>query len=437
MKHFQALRNLVMVVITTAVIAMTLTVAAAAQARQFKVLHEFRGNFDGTAPTSALIEDSNGNLYGTTITGGINNSNVCGGGCGTVFELSPKVGGGWTKTTLHWFTGNSDGGQPTGALVLDGDGNLYGTAQNGGVVGCGGTCGVIFKLSPASGPWTESTIYSFTGGSGGFEPSGLVRDSNGNLYGTTGSGGSNYGVAYELSESGGVWTETVLHTFANTDGSLPDSALYLDGSGNLFGTTLEGGVLTGTCKTFGGCGTVFEISPVSGGGWSFSEHMFTSSVKGLEPYGAALEDGEGNLYGVTSTAGASETGFNGNVYKLSPVAGGGWTETVIHVFDSTNGRGPVGLVADGSGGYFGTTAEGGNPSCQLGCGLVFDLKQTAKGGWEEVILHHFSGLYDGDLPNGLIVDANGNIFGTTESGGSTACPGGCGTVFEISAPVAK
>jgi uncharacterized repeat protein (TIGR03803 family) len=438
MKRFQPSRKLVMVPIITITIAMaiTLTVTTAAQVGQFKVLHEFKGSFDGLAPVAGLIEDANGNLYGTTIGGGLNNDNTCNAGCGTVFELSPNGSGGWTKETLHRFTGNSDGGEPVYSLVMDGDGNLYGTNENGGSLLCGiPGCGTVFELSPnGSGGWTESTIYSFAPGSGGFSPSGLVRDGSGNLYGVTGSGGSNYGVVYELSLSGGVWTETVVHTFDKSDGFGPNSTLLLDGNGNLFGTTIFGGVLTGACKAVAGCGTEFELSPASGRGWNFNEYAFSSPGKGLEPDGTGLEDAAGNLVGVSSAGGVSRFG---NVFQLTPVAGGGWTESVIHVFDGTKGSGPVGLVADGHGGYYGATAEGGETRCNSGCGLVFDLTPQAGGGWVETILHRFSGLYDGNLPNSLIVDANGNIFGTAQGGGSTACPGGCGTAFEITASAAK
>jgi hypothetical protein len=430
MKGAQLSRNLVMVAT-----AMTLTITAAAQAGQLRVLHEFRGKFDGAGPVAGLIQDSNGNLYGATIGGGINNRNTCSFGCGTVFELSPNSSGPWNKTVLYYFTGNSDGGQPTGSLVMDGVGNLYGTATNGGLSGCGQPgCGVVFELSPnGSGGWTESTIYSFTSGDGGFGPSGLLLD-GGNLYGTTGSGGANWGVAYELSPgTGGVWTEAVLHTFEETDGFGPDSALYRDSSGNLFGTALRGGALTGRCKEFDGCGTVFELSPASGGGWNFSEYAFPSPDKGLSPGGAVREDAAGNLFGVTSAGGAE---FRGIVFKLTPAAGGGWTESILHIFDETKGDGPVALIEDGNGGFYGTAEGGGETSCNGGCGLVFDLRPTSTG-WEETVLHRFSGLFDGSLPNALYVDASGNIFGTTEEGGGTACPGGCGTAFEILAPAAR
>jgi uncharacterized repeat protein (TIGR03803 family) len=434
MKGNQLVRNLVMVAT-----AMTLTITAAAQAGQFKVLHEFKGNFDGSTPVAGLIEDSSGNLYGTTLGGGFKNSNVCTFGCGTVFELSPNGSGLWTKTVLYYFTGRTDGGQPSASLVMDGAGNLYGTTENGGSLLCGiPGCGTVFELSPnGSGGWTESTIYSFTTGSGGFSPIGLLLN-GGNLYGVAFLGGADWGVVYELSPgTGGVWTETVLHTFENTDGAGPDSALYMDSSGNLFGTAMSGGVLTGSCKGEDGCGTVFELSPKSGGGWNFSEYSFPVVAKGVMPFGAVREDAEGNLFGVATVGGG--TNFEGVMYKLTPITGvfGGWTESVLHRFDVTDGTDPVALIEDGNGGYYAAVEGGGKTGCNGGCGLVVDMKQTSGGGWEEIVLHHFTGGFDGSQPNPLYVDANGNIFGTAGDGGSTACPGGCGTVFEITAPTAR
>ncbi len=416
-------------------LATTLTLTASAQAGHFKGLHEFKGGGDGITPVAGLIEDANGNLYGTTISGGLLNANNCNeSGCGTVFELSPATGGGWVKTTLHRFTGNRDGGAPTGALVMDESGNLFGTTENGGSQLCGTPgCGVVYELSPtSSSPWTLTVIYSFPDSSAGARPNGLVRDASGNLYGSTTNGGTDWGVVYALSQSSGSWVETVLHAFSNTDGSLPNSTLYMDGSGNLFGTTLQGGVLTGNCKTFGGCGTVFELSPASGGGWNFANYAFPTPTQGIFPVGAVREDASGNLYGVTSAGGINSGGV---AFKLVPVSGGGWTESVFHTFDLAKGSSPVGLIEDGKGGYYGAAQSGGNTSCNGGCGTVFDLTPTSSGGWVATTLHSFTGVGDGGLPNPLMVDANGNIFGTAEAGGRTNCAfGGCGTAFEITNP---
>jgi uncharacterized repeat protein (TIGR03803 family) len=166
-------------------------------------------------------------------------------------------------------------------------------------------------------------------------------------------------------------------------------------------------------------------------GWSFSEFQGPSRAKGIFADGSVREDGAGNLYGTAEAGGTDSAGV---IFKLTPASGGGWTESVIHIFDDTHGAYPVGLIEDGKGGFYGSALEGANSTCNGGCGVVYDLVPGPNGGWVENILHHFSGGYDGGNPSRLYVDANGNIFGVAEVGGSTVCQGGCGTVFEISAP---
>jgi uncharacterized repeat protein (TIGR03803 family) len=220
------------------------------------VLYRFAGGSDGNAPVAGLVFDAAGNLYGTTLHGGVGN-------LGTVFELSPGTGG-WTKTTLHRFTDkNGDGALPTAGLVLDQAGNLYGTTPNGGTKkSCYEGCGMVFELSPAAGgAWNESIVLEFNGPNGANPAGTLVLDSAGNLYGITqdGSKGNGGGIVFELSPaSGGVWTETVLHSFkfhvpSVGDGYFPNAGLLRDLLGNLFGTTVGGGLPNG--------GTVFEIVP--------------------------------------------------------------------------------------------------------------------------------------------------------------------------------
>jgi len=217
------------------------------------VLHAFTGPPDGGIPQGAPIMDAQGNLYGTTAAGG---SGSCAGGCGAVFELTPsQSGSSWTETVLHSFAG-ADGAQPYNGLVADAQGNLYGTTQLGGAYG-GGT---VFELTPENGVWTEILLYSFTGGADGGHPiSQLVFDNAGNLYGTTYAGGSGLrggrGVVFELtpSQGGSSWTETVLHRFAGKpDGAHSASGLVFDTEGNLYGTTGEGGLRNR--------GVVFEVS---------------------------------------------------------------------------------------------------------------------------------------------------------------------------------
>ncbi len=226
-----------------------------------KVLHNFGdGGNDGYLPGSGLIIDAHGNLYGTTAGGGTH-------GDGTVFELSPQ-GGGWTEGVLHSFNFNGqDGINPYGGLVFDAAGNLYGTTNFGGIhPACLANfgCGTVFELIPVGGgEWTERVLHSFGNGTDGAEPffTSLIFDTAGNLYGTTNVGGLHgYGTVFELVRTqGGGWADRVLHSFGSgDDGALPFAGVILDGAGNLYGTTQQGGIHT--CPV-GNCGTVFEITP--------------------------------------------------------------------------------------------------------------------------------------------------------------------------------
>jgi hypothetical protein len=235
------------------------------------MLYDFSaGGVAGFAPNPGLIFDRAGNLYGTT-SGGGGSGGSCESGysysCGTVFELSPNGSGGWMATSVYGFQGGSDGFAPHSGLIFDQAGNLYGTTAQGGTEGEGS--GTVFELGPnGSGGWTETLLYRFQGGSDGWSPeAGLIFDRNGNLYGasffgggTACYGGSGCGTTFELSpNSGGVWTETLLHRFqGGNDGANPEAALILDQTGNLYGTTFHGG---GTgCYNGYGCGVAFEVS---------------------------------------------------------------------------------------------------------------------------------------------------------------------------------
>jgi uncharacterized repeat protein (TIGR03803 family) len=408
-------------------IAMSLMGAERAHA-QFKTLYAFKGGVDGIMADPNLVLDSSGNLYGTTSGGGVLNEmcqKLSNPSCGTVFELSPASGGIWQETIIYRFAAVTTGEQ-RGVWLFDGAGNLYGTIVRGGLA-C--SCGAVFELSPAAGgPWTKSTVYNFHGVDGS-QPYGLVKDAGGNLYGTTDFGGDGEGVVYELSPAAeGAWTQTVLHTFDRATGAGPGSALFLDNSGNLFGTALVGGGSEHPS-------TIFELYPESGGGWSYSKLAPLPSA--TETSGTVFEDSSGKLFGTTQ-AGGAEGG--GTVFEFSPLTGGDWTRSVLHIFDpfvgvtSTPPKGstPVGLVEDGDGGFYGTTIYGGNSNCTWGCGVLFHLTRTSSGGWSETILHSFSGGHDGAYPGPLIQDGNGNIFGTTSTGGNAVCK--CGTVFEMVNP---
>jgi uncharacterized repeat protein (TIGR03803 family) len=400
-----------------AIFTATLFVTSTWAAAQERVLHNFAANgTDGYYPEAGLIVDAAGNLYGTTVAGGAYNS-------GTVFELTPAAGGGWTEKVLYSFSGNgTDGRAPYAGLIFDAAGNLYGTTQYGGTYGLG----TVFELTPAGGgSWTEKVLYSFSGnGTDGATPeAGLIFDAAGNLYGTTYQGGTyGYGTVFELTPAGGGgWTEQVLHSFNNNgaDGSLPAAGLIFDAAGNLYGTTSYGG-------TYFYYGTVFELTPAAGGGWTEQVlHSFNNNgTDGITPLSAGLIfDAAGNLYGTTFAGG---TYGYGTVFELTPAGGGSWTEKVLHNFgNGTDGAGPLaGLIFDAAGNLYGTTGGGSS----YGDGTVFELTPTAGGGWTEKVLHSFGNGTDGIFPRAdLIMDAAGNLYGTTYQGGTY----GYGTVFEF------
>ena len=256
----------------------------------------------GAFPQAGVTKGPDGTLYGTTSEGG----GSC--YCGVVFNLKPPpnaasyVLAGWTETLLYSFNGTSDGSGPGyGDLVFDRAGNLYGTTTAGGAYGQG----AVFKLTPSNGSWTESVIYSFSGYADGGTPyAGVILDNAGNLYGTTSAGGEGgNGTVFELTPSGSGWIEIVLHAFQDaSQGTVPYGGLIFDASGNLYGTTELGGL-------GGYSGSVFELSP-SNGGWNFSVlHLFDfSKYEGASPIAGVTMDANGNLYGTTLGGGVHESG---------------------------------------------------------------------------------------------------------------------------------
>jgi uncharacterized repeat protein (TIGR03803 family) len=341
---------------------MVAAAGSAAAAPTMTVLHSFTdGSSDGFQATSVLIADSNGNLYGTAAHGGASHG-------GVVFKLAPD---GTTYTVLYSFCrlpSCSDGSTPEAGLIVDSAGNLYGTTTGGGVSTslCAG-CGTVFKLAPDG---TETVLYSFCSKPGcndGLGPqAGLIADSTGNLYGTThdgggsGCGGLGCGVVFKISPGG---TETVLT--GASDGAGPSAGLIADSAGNLYGTTGDGGAA--------GQGVVFKVSP---GGTETVLHSFTGSDGAtLQP--GLIADSSGNLYGMTTQGGASGQGV---VFKLAPAG----TFRVLYSFcglglPCSDGAQPfAGLFADSSGNLYGTTIGGGSGTACQGspCGVVFKLKGT-------------------------------------------------------------
>jgi uncharacterized repeat protein (TIGR03803 family) len=319
------------------------------------VLHRFcslNNCTDGSDPYGALVKDGTGNLYGTTYSGGANDS------AGTVFKLTSDG----TYTVLHNFCSAnacSDGYAPVGDLIRDGSGNLYGTTYIGGAY----NGGVVFKLAPDG---TETVLHSFcslTNCADGNEAyGGVTRDSAGNLYGTTYIGGAdNAGVVFKLAPDG---TETVLHNFCSltncVDGGFPQDSMILDGgTGYLYGTTEFGGSGGLNCDARSSCGVVFEISP---NGAETVLHSF-DNADGGNPLGGLFKDRSGNLYGTTFSGGTNNGGV---VFKLSQ----DHTETVLHFFVGlSDGKWPRGGVISGNGWLYGTTLSGGAG------GIVFRLKK--------------------------------------------------------------
>lgn len=419
--------------VVLAIFAMTVLLSGTcAVAQTERVLHAFSNNGLGEFAYTGLTLDAAGNLYGTTGAGGAY-------GQGTVFELSPKAGGGWTQKILHNFGNGTDGQSPWGgSLFMDSSGNLYGTTRYGGTSLCDSLnpvgCGTVFELvHNGDGTWTEKVIHNFLGGSdedgpNGYHPyGGLVMDAAGNLYGTTLYGGTYGGtvgfggVVLELSPTGGGnWSEQVLWSFGlEGDGNFPQCTPVFDKAGNLYGTTESG---TGASAG----GIVFELSP---GVSSWTENIIFqfdvagNSQTGNSPQAGVVFDANGNLYGTTGYGGPH---FMGDVFELSPSAGGTWTESILHTFGKGDGNTPdAGVIVDGSGNLYGTTFMGGKANA----GTVYELSPSSGGTWKEKVLHNFQAAgADGTNPlAGLVMDSHGNLYGTTANGGM----GGFGTVFEV------
>jgi uncharacterized repeat protein (TIGR03803 family) len=381
-----------------------------------------------------VIFDSAGNLYGTTFDGG--GAGCDDAGCGTVFELTPSGEGKWTMTVLHSFRPKAkDGSGPKASLTMDAAGNIYGTTQFGGRYGYG----TVFELIPgAGGVWTEAVLHNFnnTGKDGYFPVGNLIFNASGNLYGTASQGGVyGLGVVFELSPAkNGKWKEKVLHSFGNgTDGAGALAGLGFDTAGNLYGTTQYGGSAE--------AGTVFRLAPGANGKRT-EKILYDFKLNGKDgtgPQGGVVFDTVGNLYSTTTYGGTSTqcSGGCGTVFELVPGANDTWTETVLHIFGlvGTDGALPlVGLVLDATGNLYGTTLEGGEGVS--GPGTIFEMIPGTGGQWSETVVFSFAsnGAKDGTYPSAeLILDNTGRMYGTAQGGGSLSdCSGlGCGTVFRF------
>jgi uncharacterized repeat protein (TIGR03803 family) len=299
-----------------------------------KVLHSFGKGEDGALPQGGLSFDTSGNLYGTTLYGGAHTTSCDRVSCGTVFQLKPRSNGEWTENVLHNFNNdNKDGFWPDTGLIADASGNLYGTTQAGGFYSCGiqgaSGCGTVFRLSPsADGKWKETILHSFNCNNGQSPTGNVVFDAQGNLYGTTffgGEVGCNYpygcGTVFELTHGmNGAWAEKVLRSFYRERGP---SGVILDAAGNLYGLTVMGGPYNIPYVCSPGCGVAFELTPGANGKWTATTlHSFGNGRDGNEPLGTLIFDGAGNLYGVTHEGGNNSenclAGGCGTVFEITP-----------------------------------------------------------------------------------------------------------------------
>jgi len=403
--------------------AVTLLVLAAPVAAHEKVLYQFSGRSDGAVPSSGLVMDAAGHLYGTASFGG--DAKNCTGGCGVVFELT-STNGKWREAVLYAFHGGTDGVRPSGNLVFDSAGNLYGTTFTGGSGACKGGCGTVFELSSKRGSWTETVLYSFQDVEDGALPVGLTIDASGRLYGVTTTGGTEFGTVFELSPSADgddAWKETTLYSFQAFE-IQANPGMVFDTKGNLYGSWFQ----LYQCVPPNSCGTVFQLKFTDHGWDEANLFDFPGGGNGGQPMAGVILDQQGRIYGT-----GSDGGNNWGIAFELKRSGAGCTEKILHRFCSLNncadGSQPEApLVFDQAGNLYGTTLGGGTGCSYPGCGVVFKLSKN-KSGWTETVLHSFKNEpTDGASPvEGLILDEKGNLFGTTPAGGAH----GRGTVFEI------
>ena len=394
------------------------------QAQSFTVIHSFNGP-EGAFPEAGLTIDAAGAIYGTTSEGGGVNGNV--------FKLTYSTRNGWTLASLYLFTGAPDGYEPWGRVSFGPDGSMYGPTYLGGNGLCHNNwmigCGTVYQLTRSQSSatrWNEGIVYSFAGRSDGEYPqqSDVFVDQSGNVYGTTTAGGfwgiptcrNGCGTVYKLSPSGGGWTETVVYSFHSGEGQFPSGGVVPDEYGNLYGVTLQGGQY--------GLGAVYELSP-SGSGWTIQTlYSFTGGADGLFPMGSLIFDSSGNLFGTASTGGS---GNNGTVFELTHTSSS-WAFQTLYDIQGSNvvASGPRGdLAIDTAGNLYGTTNGGGAHAR----GSVFKLSPSSHG-WTYTTLYDFNAQSDGGWPtSGVVLDSAGNLYGMTTYGGTVNCY--CGVIYEI------
>ena len=413
------LRNLQAALV--AVFGIMLIATQAAQAQTYKVIYNFTGGAGGTGPQAGVTMDARGNLYGTTFEGGS-------AGKGLVYKLTNKNPN-WVFTPLYDFAGGNDGAIPQSGVVFGPNGTLYGTTTYGGM-GCGSLgCGTVFDLRPPATAcktaicyWTETVIHRFTDDPDGATPASgnVIFDGAGSLYGATTFGGTgnnctgnSCGTVYKLTPSGNDWTECVIYSFKGPDGVYPNGVIFDNAGQLLYGTTEFG---------TNGDGAVFELTPSGCHATEGTIYVFDDETHGGFPFGGLIFDLSGSLYGTTSDAGVNH---GGTVFELIPH----WTYKLLYSLTGSPNyqfQGPTGSLArDSAGNLYGTTLEEG---AHLQ-GTIFRLSPQSDGSWTYTDLHDFPDFKgDGSTPYGnVILDANGNLYGTALSGGMN----GAGVVWEI------
>ncbi len=397
-------------------IALALLVASAqpAQAQTYQVLYNFTNSLDGGFPRAGLTLDRAGSLYGTTSQGGAQNG-------GTVFKMALHNSS-WIFSPLYSFAGGNDGFQPVARVIIGPNGSLYGTTLAGGGsqnCGCCG-CGTVFNLQPnptaagaAIASWRETVLHRFTGDptDGQGPQAEVIFDQAGSLYGTTFFGGSGGGTVFKMTPGSGGWTESTLYNFDSSHGGpySPNAGVVIDNAGNLYGTTVSG---AGSNSS----GVVYQLTH-SGSGWIENTiFAFGNSDLGAEPYAGVIFDSAGNLIGAT-TSGVNN--FSGAAFELTP-SNGNWIPSTVYKFSGIMnpycGNGPyASLFMDTAGNLYGTNC---------GDSSVFELTPTS-GGWVYTLLHSFD--WDDQPLGGVVMDAHGNLYGTTETGGTH----NAGEVWEI------
>jgi len=392
---------------------LTMVATQPAQAQTYSVLHYFTGAGDGGNPTSLLVDQHS--LYGTTPAGGSSSY-------GAAFKLSQGASG-WALTTIYSFLDTDESGAEPQSLSLGPDGRLYGTTA-ADITITDPALATVFSLTPPATPcrnvvcsWTQTQLYSFPNLEQISPP--LIFDGSGNIFGTTPNGGTDLycyqefgcGTFFELSPSGGGW---FLNTIYDFETEWYPNAVVSDNAGNFYGDTIGGGS--------NGYGAVFEFSP-NGRYWSETVlYNFTNGSDGGVPFAALLRDAAGNLYGTTSSGGGENAG---TIFELSPAAGG-WVFNVLYNLPARSGYASQ-LSMDSAGNLYGTTRAGG-----VGYGTVFELTPS-NGSWTFTVLHAFDLSHGGNPHSGVVFDNAGNLYGTAYHGGiAGSCEGvGCGVVWKI------